>query len=151
MAFDFSNRIKKIVQLDIRAVTIEVIHQNSDYLSELLKRQLSAGLDGNNNEVKVFGNSYYAPLTIRRKREPSVSGLGRNIEWITNYMTGAFYAGVKPLTNGNLLTFNSNVPYFLDIVNQSGGIIMKLNDYHLELFKKEKLYPELKRRMTNGI
>lgn len=147
MAFNISNKIQKIISFDAKAETIKIIEDNKKYLSELLKNQLEVGEDGFGKDVKVNGNSFYQPFTIENKRHPSVRGLGRVTEWITNYMTGEFYKGIHPLTDGSALTFKSSVPYFDAIISQSGGAIMKLNDYHLKKFKEEKLIPELKKRM----
>lgn len=150
MAFNISNKIKRIVEFDVVKHTKEIVDANGEYLSNLLRNQLAAGEDGDGKAVTVKGNTQYRPVTVWNKREVGV-GLGAVVEWITNYMTGEFYRGIRPLTDGRKLTFKSFVPYFNDIIAQSGGIIMKLNDFHMNKFKIEILIPELERRMKNGL
>jgi len=150
MAFNIANKIRKIEQFDAKKHTIEIVNLNKDFLAELLRTQLEKGLDGNGNEVTIRGYAGYQPFTIDKKRTSGV-GLGRVVEWITNYDTGNFYGNIRPHTDGVKLWFDSNVPYFRDIIAQSGGIIMKLNEHNLNLFIKSKLQPELQRRMKNGL
>lgn len=146
MAFNISSKIRAIVEFDVVKETIEIIAINADYLSNLLRDQLAVGEDGNGKSVTVFGNTQYQPVTVWNKRQAGV-GLGRVTEWITNFMTGDFYAGIHPLTDGKKLIFKSEVPYYEDIITQSGGSIMKLNDFHLNKFKQEILIPELDKRL----
>ena len=150
MAFNFSHRIQKIIQFDARKATIEIINENAEFLSDLLRSQLRVGKDGNGNAVTVFLNPNYHPRTVFNKLENGF-GDGREVRWITNYMTGDFYASIRPITNGNVMTFTSDVPYFPSIIQQSTRIIMKLNSFNLERFKKEILIPQLKQRQHNGI
>ena len=150
MGFNFSCRINRIVQFDPRQATIDIINENSDFLSDLLRSQLRVGKDGNGNAVTVFLNPNYHPRTVFNKLENG-SGLGREVRFITNYTTGDFYESIRPITNGNILTFTSDVPYFLSIIQQSGGIIMKLNTFNLERFKQDILIPKLKFRMAHGV
>lgn len=150
MAFNIANKIRAIAEFDINRHTIEIVAINKEFLAELLRTQLEKGLDGNGNAVTIRGSKDYRPFTIEKKRKHGV-GLGRVVEWITNYDTGNFYNEITPHTNGSKLWFDSSVPYFQDIISQSGGIIMKLNKNNLELFIKAKLKPELERRMRNGV
>jgi hypothetical protein len=150
MAFNISNKIKKIIQFDAKKHTVEIVNANAEYLNELLRSQLKIGLDGNGKPVTVFGNLAYSERAVHNKLDNGF-GLGKEVRWITNYMTGDFYENLNPLTNGSYLTFKSNVSYFEDIIAQSGGVIMKLNDSNLKKFKTEILVPELERRMKNGL
>ncbi len=147
MAFNISNKIKQIIKFDAQKHTADIVNSNQQYLAELLKTQLEVGQDGNGKPVTIRGVAGYKPKTIANKRLMPADSLSRVTRWVTNYMTGAFYAGIKPITDGKSLTFDSNVPYFQDIIAQSGGIIMKLNDYNIKKFKEEILIPELERRM----
>lgn len=149
MAFKIANKIRKIEAFDFQKNAIEIVEMNKEFLAELLRTQLERGLDGNNNPVTIRGVEKYAPFTIEKKRK--MTGLSRVTQWITNYDTGQFYEKIKPKTDGVRLSFDSSVPYFQDIIAQSGGIIMKLNKQNLELFIKTKLKPELERRMKNGL
>jgi hypothetical protein len=150
MAFNISNKIKKIVEFDSRTHTKQIVEANAEFLNDLLRSQLKIGLDGNGNPVTVFGKSNYSERAVNNKLDNGF-GLGREVRWITNYMTGEFYQGLSPVTNGSYLTFKSSVVYFHDIIAQSGGVIMKLNDANLRRFKTEILIPELERRLKNGL
>lgn len=150
MGFNITSRLKKVVQFDIAKNVIEIVELNKEFLAELLRTQLERGLDGNGNQVTIRGNTSYQPYTVNEKRK-NPPGLGQVVQWITNYDTGLFYSMVTPHTNGHSLWFDSNVPYFRDIIAQSGPIIMKLNKTNLELFLKSKLRPALIRRMKYGI
>lgn len=149
MAFKVANKIRRIEAFDFKKHTIEIVEMNKEFLAELLRTQLERGLDGNNNAVTIRGVEKYAPFTIEKKRK--MSGLSRVTQWITNYDTGSFYSKIRPITDGHRLSFDSTVPYFQDIIAQSGGIIMKLNKRNLDLFINTKLNPELQRRMKNGL
>lgn len=149
MAFNIANKIRKIEAFDFQKNTIEIVQENKEFLAELLRTQLERGIDGNGNPVKIRGVEKYAPFTVEKKRK--MKGLSAVTMWITNYDTGDFYKGIKPITNGIRLSFDSNVTYFQEIIAQSGGIIMKLNKQNLDLFIKTKLNPELQKRMKGGI
>ncbi len=149
MAFKIANKIRKIESFDIQKNTIEIVAENKEFLAELLRTQLERGLDGNNNPVTIRGVEKYSPFTVEKKRKKT--GLSSVTMWITNYDTGDFYKGIKPITDGVRLSFDSNVVYFQEIIRQSGGIIMKLNKQNLELFINTKLKPELQKRMKGGI
>jgi hypothetical protein len=149
MKVRISTILKKIQNFDEKMQVAEIVALNKEFLADLLKKQLRVGLDGNGNKVTIRGRSKYSAFTIEEKKQKS--GLASVTEVITNYDTGDFYRGITPYTDGKRLFFDSSVPYFDEIVKQSGGIIMKLNKSNLELFIKTKLRPELIRRMKNGL
>lgn len=151
MAFKIANKLRKLEQFDIDKNVIDIVERNKIFLAELLKSQLDKGLDGDNKPVTVRGSEDYKLYTIEKKSHNPRGSLSAVIDWITNYETGAFYEYIKPHTDGRKLWFDSSVPYFSDIITQSGGIIMKLNKTHLELFINSKLKPELLKRMRNGL
>lgn len=138
---NFHALIVSIEEFDIRKETIDIINNSQEYLTELLKDQLALGKDGNKEEVEVFGHTYYSQRAKKEKK--NVEGLGGNIEWITNYMTGAFYANMRVDAAGTKFTFSSSVGYFDQILVQSGEVIMELNIDHLEQFSNEILKPRL--------
>lgn len=148
-ASNLAYRLKAIRDFDFQKETREIVNQNSGFLIGLLRIQLASGKDGNNENVKVFGRNFYADRTVFEKEKPEVFGLGRQTSWITNYMSGAFYSQLRINTQGRGFAFTSDVPYFEDILIQSGKIIMELNKQHVQEFTKDILIPTLKQRLKN--
>jgi len=140
---DLFNKIQKLQRFDIATETANIINQNGDFIASLLKSQLAEGKDGDGNDVKVFGREYYSDKTIFNK-ERFGSGLGKETGWITNYFSGAFYNSIYVFASGESFIFDSDIPYFNEIILQSGTKIMHLNKKNLEKFSKEILIPQLK-------
>lgn len=139
---------KKLVALqefDIVKETISIINENGYFLVGLLRLQLQEGKDGNDENVKVFGRDYYSDATIFEKERHGI-GLGKETEWITNYMSGKFYSQLVLSTAGTTFKIDSRVDYFDEILLRSGRVIMDLDEKHLEEFQKEILIPQLKAR-----
>lgn len=150
---DLQYKIEVLKSFDIQEHIIDIINQSSNILSDLLAQQLAIGKDGKGQNVTVFTRDYYKDRTIFNK-EHFGSGLGRITEYITNYMTGAFYREMFVRTQGTNFYIESRVPYFEKIIAQSGEIIMELNDANLEFFSREIVVPEIQRRFStlwNGI
>jgi hypothetical protein len=150
---DFYHKIVALQEFDIVKETTEIIQQNSFYLAALLRLQLQEGKDGQGKNVTVFGRDYYSDSTIQDKRYNG-SGLGKQTEFITNYMHGAFYSGIKTRVSGIIFEMYSDVDYFNQIISRSGTVIMELNEKHLKEFSEEILFPELEKRFksrVNGI
>lgn len=139
-------KIAAIKKFDIVAETIKIINDNGFYIAGLLRLQLQEGKDGDGKNVTVFGRDYYSDATIQDKRYNG-SGLGKQTEWITNYMSGHFYSSLKVKTQGTLFSIESDLPYFKDILERSGSVIMELNKQHLQEFTEEILIPTLQQRL----
>ena len=144
-------KLKKLSSFDIIKESIEVINLHSEYLETMIRFQLQSGFDGDGKEVTlkrkggVFPN--YAPLTVKLKEEYAF-GIGAITNRITNYFTGTFAHSIKFVTNGTTFEAISDVPYFTDIIKQSGSgkRIMELSKPNVEKFKREILIPELQKR-----
>ena len=150
---DFYKKLEVLSDFDIEAETIDIINKNGYYIEGLIRLQLQEGKDGRDENVKVFGRDYYSDRTIQDKRYNGI-GLGKQTEWITNYMTGAFYSSLRTITEGETFETISPLDYFQDILNRSGSVIMELNEKHLKEFSEEILFPELQKRFNsrfNGV
>lgn len=150
---DLYEKIEKIRTFDVVAETMNIIREYSETISDILAMQLSQGKDKNNEPVTIFGRDTYRPFTIEMK-ERYGTGLGKVVDVITNYMSGAFYLNLFVETEGTNFNVKSDVPYFEKILERSGNKIMELNQEHLELFTTEVLYPNLQKRFAehlNGI
>lgn len=152
-----SNLFKKIEVLedfDIIEETGKILTDNSEFISELLKRQLRLGKDGDGDNVKIFGKDFYSDRTIWEKEFHGV-GFGKFTEWITNYMSGSFYAGIKVVANGKTFDLKSDVDYYEQIIQRSGTVIMQLNSENLRIVSEQIVLPNLqavfKNRFNNGI
>lgn len=146
MAFKIADKIRKLMLVDNSRRIVEIVNDNKDFLADLLKRQLRAGLDGDDKPVTLNGNPFYQESTIKRKQKKK--GLASVTKHVTNYDKGDFYKGIKPYSDGKRLSFLSTVEYYDDILERSGIIIMKLNKKHLKLFIRTKLQPQIKRRTS---
>lgn len=144
MFTNIKNKIRKVQSFDVKAHTLNIIQENEAYLTSLLKSQLRKGEDKYGEPVTVNGRPEYALYTIVSKRR--IKGLGGEIRWITNYMSGSFYAFMQVETKGTKFAFTSNVEYFDEIVKQSGEEIIELSEENLLKFKEEILIPELQQR-----
>lgn len=154
---DFKKKIQVLQEFDIKAVTIEIINENSELLADLLAQQLSQGRDGNKEKVLLNRRNgtfdFYSDYTVFHK-EKFGSGFGKVTEYVTNYFSGAFYKEMFVRTEGENFFIESKVPYFDAIIRQSGEVIMKLNEDHLRYFTEEILVPQIKSRFStlwNGV
>lgn len=145
MLDDFYKKINVIREFDIRKETIDIINENGDLLTQLLKRQLMSGRDGDKENVTIFGREVYARETIREKFERG-KGIGAITQWITNYMSGKFYSSIYVAAIGEEFVFDSDVEYFDEIILRSGERIMELDDEHLSYFSEEILIPQIQKR-----
>jgi hypothetical protein len=139
-------RINALQKFDVERETIVIINEYGWYITDLLRAQLSAGKDSNDQPVTIFGRDYYSDRTVFDKTFGAYPPLGKITEWITNYRTGAFYSSLVTKANGRTFKIESDVPYFEDILKRSGDRIMKLNSEHLKQFVREILKPQLQAR-----
>lgn len=148
---DFYNKITALQEFDIVQTCTEIIHENYEYLTKLLKRQLAQGKDGNNQDVLLKKRGGYSSYTIDVKKEYG-TGLGKVTDRVTSYMSGSFYSSIGMKIGGGEFEFFGNVSYFNEIISQvsNGDKIMELNEEHLAKFSKEILIPEIQRRFSEA-
>lgn len=150
---DFYNKIRVIEEFDITRESMDIIREHAPVIEELLREQMSKGIDGNNEAVTLYGEPYYKDRTVWFKTFHG-SGLGKETGWITNYMTGAFYASLFTITEGTDFFIKSDISYYPKIVSRSGDALMKLTPENLQFFSQNYLIPELQQRFTtrfNGV
>lgn len=146
-----SSWVKKIDSFDIEKEAIDILEENIEFLKHLLTEQLSKGIDGDGNQVTIFGRDYYSKFTIEIKTNYG-KGLGSATDRITNYMGGLFYSSIFVKINGRNFSFSSDVPYFSDILLRSGGEkIIQLNRENLDIFTKSVMIPELQKRFKSKV
>lgn len=150
---DFFNKIVALDNFDIQKETISIINENSEFLLNLLRGQLSRGRDGRGKPVTLFGKSEYKKVTVLFKKEFGI-GLGKETDVITNYMHGYFYQEMNVKTIGDNFEVTSDVEYFRNIILRSGQDIMELDLVSLKTFSDEILIPKLQQRFNtafNGV
>lgn len=150
---DVINKLKGTVQFNVEQAVLQIIDENTEFLIFLLKYQMSQGIDGDGKMTTVFGKDFYADSTVFEKERHGV-GLGRETNFITNYMSGEFYESIQMTRSGSTVVFTSDVPYYEEILLRSGKNIMKFNIETTKIFEKEILNPQLKIKyeaFVNGI
>lgn len=148
MLDDFQNRITALQAFDLAQEQNAIVEQNADKIPDLLARQLATGRDGNNEQVLLNGNAAYSPFTIEIK-ERFGKGLGAVTDRVTNYMTGAFYQEMKTTIDNDAFETISDVPYFDDIIERSGSVIMELDESSRIEFAESVTLPAIKERLKN--
>lgn len=143
MLDDFKNRIAALQAFDFGKELNNIVEQNADKIPDILAQQLAQGKDGNNEPVLLNGNSEYAPFTIEIK-ERFGKGLGAVTDRVTNYMTGAFYQDMKTTVENDAFETASDVPYFDDIIERSGSIVMELDESSRIEFGQNITLPAIK-------
>lgn len=148
---DLYRKIVAIQEFDIAKETMDIINENSDFLSDLLKRQLASGVDGSGEPKTLIRkgkqNLEYSNWTIKIKEEYGI-GIGHVTDRITHQMSGEFYHSIRVQTTKDTFEFVSDVSYFEDILlhSGSGSKIMELEQQYLDLFSQNILIPELQLR-----
>lgn len=143
MLDDFKNRIAALQAFDFGKELNDIVEKNADKIPDLLAQQLAQGKDGNNEPVTLNGNTEYAPFTIEIK-DRFGKGLGAVTDRITNYMTGAFYQDMKTTVENDAFETVSDVPYFDDIIERSGSVVMNLDESSRIEFGQKVTLPGIK-------
>jgi hypothetical protein len=141
MLDDFYRKTVMLSEFNLEETVTEIINNNKEYLTDLLKDQLAKGMDADNERVRVFDHDYYSRETVLKKKD--MDGLSGAIDRITNYMTGSFYAELDVNASDQQFTFSSNVPYFDEIIYQSGIRIVELSPDSIKRFRDEILVPQI--------
>lgn len=143
MLDDFKNRIASLNSFDFGKELTNIVEQNADKIPDILAQQLAQGKDGSGEPVLLNGNPEYAPFTIEIK-ERFGKGLGAVTDRVTNYMTGAFYQDMKTAVENDAFETVSDVPYFEDIIERSGSIVMELDESSRIEFGQQVTLPAIK-------
>lgn len=145
--------LRSVRDFDVVTEAMKIINANGYYIASLLREQLALGKDSLGKPVTIFGRDFYRYRTILKKEKFGI-GLGKHTEWVTNYMSGRFYNSLKVLAENNTFSITSDVPYFPEILQRSGTVIMELDEKHLTQFSNEILIPQLElafNRRFNGL
>lgn len=146
---DIIQRINQVKQFDIVKETANIINENGDYISGLLKQQFREGKDADNQVFTLIRYNgvfpYYSDRTVFKKERK-----GQPTDRITYYDSGRFYLSLYVYASGNTFIFDSDVSYFYDILIHSGSgeKIIELSEKSLQIFRDQILIPELKRRIN---
>jgi hypothetical protein len=143
MLDDFKNRIAALRSFDFAQELNTIVEQNAEKIPDILAQQLAQGKDGNNEPVTLHGETQYSPFTIEHK-ERFGKGWGAVTDRITNYMTGAFYHHMKTTVENNAFETVSDVPYFEDIIERSGSVVMELDESSRVEFGQKITLPAIK-------
>lgn len=145
---DLYKKILILDEFDIVKETLEIISNNTDYITHLLQMQLASGKDGKGKDVTIFGKEEYSPETVFLKKQYGSGELGKVVDRITNYFSGSFYLNmfIRPGMDG--FEIESNVSYFEEIISRSGVDIMELNEENLKIISEEIIAPQLQTIFT---
>ena len=145
---EIRKRLDSLSKFDLAQEICDIINANSKFLTDLLRQQLSTGLDADKEPVFLIRRGgefpFYSDRTVFEKTYHGVA-LGKETDRITFYMTGTFYSSIYVYASGHEFIFDSAVPHYFDIIsrNASGLRIMELSKDNIEIFKREILIPQL--------
>lgn len=98
--------------VNTRQAMVKSFERTEEVLLDRVATQMSEGRTGNDQPIvsPYTGLSYYAPATVRYKRDFGV-GLGRVTDRITLFQTGRHYQGLFTRISGNAVVVGSSVEY----------------------------------------
>lgn len=146
---DIINKLEKAKKFDLAKETANIINENQDYVRGLLLSQLRRGVDADNKKFKLIRHNgvfpYYSDRTVFEREK---KGLQTSI--IDYKDTGAFQSTLYVFASLNSFIFDSDVPYFSDIIlhAESGDRIIELSDFNLRKLRDELILPQLKIRFN---
>ena len=149
---DLYNKITVLGEFDWAANTAEIITENAEFITELVRNQLSEGQSGDGNRT-LAKNGSYAQFTINKKLKND-EGLAKVTEYVTMYETGEFYLSLRVITDGVSFEVTSDVPQFDELNSWNNKKLIELSPESCGLFKREILLPQLIERFQlafNGI
>lgn len=132
--------IKNLRKFDFAIAMNKSIEQNKDVLTDMVRKQLEAGKDGNDTPNTIFGRNGYSPRTVNIKTYNG-TGLGKVVDRVTNYMTGDFYASLVPVFEAQVFEFDSDVSYFGDIRLYSKDTLLEVSERNRKEFAEEYTLP----------
>lgn len=132
--------IKNLRKFDFAIAMNKSIEQNKDVLSDMVRKQLEAGKDGNDTPNTIFGRSGYSPRTVNIKTYNG-TGLGKVTDRVTNYMTGDFYSSLVATFEGQVFELDSDVPYFGDIRLYSKDALLEVSESNRRDFAEAYTLP----------
>jgi hypothetical protein len=143
MLDDLKNKIQALTAFDFMAEQENIVRNNTDAIEKLQIDQWAEGKDRDGNPTSLDGVPAYEPSTIRYKQEHGI-GLGAVTDHVTGYQTGALYSGLQVGVDNQELTFQSNVPYFKDLVERTGDIWLGLDKENRETFGQNVIINAIK-------
>lgn len=149
MLTELENTISLIESIDIEVIAQEIIYELHDVIVSLVKLQMEKGVGGDDNPVRLYGLGY-APSTIEIKSEFGV-GLGAEIRWVTNYMSGEFYNSLFLQQSGENFEILSSSPLYDKIIARSGKQLLQLNTVSRQILQEEYVIPMLQERLNNAL
>lgn len=97
--------LDKLTRLDVVQLAKDTLSANLDTLADLNAEQLAQGISSDGKRTTLYGNDYYAPSTISRKK--SKSGLSGVTDRVTGYDTGSLYRNLYARLQGESLEYGS--------------------------------------------
>lgn len=146
MLDDFENRISTLRAFDFGLEMETIVENNSEKITEYVRKQLAAGVDGNNEPNKIFDRTEYRPRTIEIKQSRG-SGLGAVTDHITNYMTGDFYESLTTVVQDKQVEEDSDVSYFGDIRLYSSDALLEVNEENRREFAETVTLPGIQQAL----
>lgn len=143
---DLKERIEKLQAFDFGREMEEIVADNLDKITPMIKEQLEAGKDGEDKPNTIFGRSGYSPKTVEIK-QTNGQGLGTVTDRITNFMSGDFYESLRTEMEGRVFEEDSDVSYFGDITLYSSPVLLDLDEEHRKEFGENITLPAIKERL----
>ena len=108
----FADIIYDFKFVNTKQAVLRSFEKTEEVLLDAVAEQMSKGMTGDDKPIvsPYTGNAYYAPSTVRYKKERGV-GLGAVTDRITLFQTGRHYKGLYTRISGNAVVIGSNVQY----------------------------------------
>lgn len=152
-----ANTYKKILALesfDIVKETQIILEENSETIINLVRGQIgSKGKTGKGKPISAKYGPYYSDATVKNK-ELHGSGLGKVVDHVTMFNTGAFYSTMYLRVIGTKFEILSGVDYFDKINAWNDNSLVELDTDTLMYIRNEILIPQLREifnKRVNGI
>ena len=153
----FLARMDKFISTGkISEVFFDVMEYDSKEITDMVRKQLMMGIDGNGESVyltRPIGGkkyTYYAYRTEYNKLKYGV-GLGAQVDPISTYKSGAFYESlyVEVFKDGSFQVLSSDEKFEL-IKARSGPAIIDLNEESEIFLFGQKIGPDFQIAITNA-
>lgn len=143
---DLKERIERLQAFDFGREMEEIVADNLDKITPMVREQLEAGKDGEDKPNTIFGRFGYSPKTVEIK-QANGEGLGAVTDRITNFMSGDFYESMRTEMEGRVFEEDSDVSYFGDITLYSSPALLDLDEEHRKEFGENITLPAIKERL----
>lgn len=102
---DANTFLQKLTAAKIAEIARQVLEDNADVLADLNAQQLAQGISSDGEATTLYGNDYYAPLTVELKTgKPGLSGV---TDRVTGYDTGSLYRNLYARVQGEKIEYGS--------------------------------------------